>query len=419
MSKVLAKGLLTAAVAMGCFTSTVNAEEITVWAWDPNFNVAIMEEAATRYEATHPDVEIKVVDFARENIEQKLHTMLASGVTSSLPDITLIEDYSAQKYLQSYPGSFASLSGKINYDNFAPYKVDLTKVGTENYGVPFDSGVAGLYYRTDILAQAGFKAEDLENITWQEFIKIGQQVKAKTGISMLGNNPSDMGLIRIMIQSAGVWYFNNDGSLNIENNAALKQALEDYKQLYATGITRATIGWSEWVGAANKGNVASMITGVWITPSVTAATDQAGKWKIAPVPRLETEGAVNASNLGGSSWYVLEASKEKATAVDFLAKTFGEDVGLYNQILKERGAVASYLPAEKTEAYQYSDQFFGGQKIYSDFSKWMTQIPAVNYGMFTAEVDAALAAQIPAIMQGMPIDKALTAVQQQLEYQIR
>lgn len=100
------------------------AGEVTVWCWDPNFNVAIMKEAAARYTAKHPDTTFNIVDFAKADVEQKLQTALSSGTADALPDIVLIEDYGAQKYLQSFPGAFAKLSGKVDYSGFAPYKVE-------------------------------------------------------------------------------------------------------------------------------------------------------------------------------------------------------------------------------------------------------------------------------------------------------
>ena len=72
--------------------TAAQAAEITVWCWDPNFNVAIMKEAGARYTAKHPDVTFKIVDMAKADLEQKLQTTLASGMTKSLPDIILVED---------------------------------------------------------------------------------------------------------------------------------------------------------------------------------------------------------------------------------------------------------------------------------------------------------------------------------------
>jgi lactose/L-arabinose transport system substrate-binding protein len=133
-----------------------NAGEVTIWAWDPNFNIAIMQEAAKRYTAKNPGVTFKIVDMAKADLEQKLQTTLASGVTKSLPDIVLVEDYNAPKYLRSFPGAFESMSGKVDYKGFAKYKVDLMTLNGKVYGLPFDSGVTGMYYRKDLLAKAGF-----------------------------------------------------------------------------------------------------------------------------------------------------------------------------------------------------------------------------------------------------------------------
>jgi lactose/L-arabinose transport system substrate-binding protein len=403
---------------MACFANAAFAGEVKVWAWDPNFNVAIMEKAAADFEAQNEGVDIQVIDYAKADIEQKLHTMLASRVTSELPDIVLIEDYNAQKYLQSYPGSFEKLTGKIDHSQFAPYKVNVMTVDKDVYGVPFDSGVTGLYYRTDILEQAGFKAEDLNDITWDRFIEIGKVVKEKTGISFASYDPSDMGLVRVMLQSAGSWYFHDDGSLNIEGNKALEAALTTYAELFTSGITRPNSGWSEWVGAINSGRAATITTGVWITGSVKAAADQEGLWGVAPTPRLNLENAKNASNLGGSSWYILSSSKNKGEAIDFLKATYTNNADFYDEILVERGAVGSYLESKNSEGYKEKQAYFGGQAVFADFSGWMQEIPSVNYGMYTYEVDAALAAQLPSIMQGAPASELLKNVEQELKYSI-
>ena len=400
--------------------STVSlAKDITVWAWDQNFNIPIMQEAAEIYQKNNPDVNIEVIDFAKNDIEQKLQTMLASGVTSSLPDIVLIEDYNAPKYLSSYPGSFAPMTGKVNYANFAPYKIDLMTLNGETYGLPFDTGVTGLFYRVDLLAKAGYKPEDMENITWDQLIEIGKVVKEKTGVNMLAHDPSDLGLLRIMMQSAGSWYFDQSGELDIKDNKALAESVQVFASLYKTGITRPTSGWSEWVGAMNTGKAAAVVTGAWFTPSITAEASQAGQWRIAPVPRLNIEGSVNASNLGGSSWYVINSSETKDEAIEFLAQTFGSDSNFYNTILKERGAVGTYLPASSTPSYQSEISYFGNEKIYADFSKWSAQIPAINYGMYTYEADSAVSSIIPSVIQGASIDKALFDVEKQIQYQIQ
>jgi len=394
-------------------------EKITIWAWDPNFNIAIMEEAKAIYQKDNPDVEIEVVEFAKGDLEQKLHTNLASGKTDGLPDIVLIEDYNSQKYLQAYPGSFEDLTGKINHDDFAGYKVALMTVDGKVYGVPFDSGVTGFYYRTDYLEEAGYTAKDLNNITWDEFIEIGKDVLDKTGKQMLATDPNDGGLMRTMMNSAGRWYFDENGNVDIANNEAIKEAARLYSEIVTSGIAKITSGWGEWVGALNNGDVASITTGVWITASVKAEESQSGLWAVAPTPRLDLPGAVNASNLGGSSWYVLSSSQSKDTAIDFLNKIYAGNNDFYQKILFDRGAVGTYIPSQAGEAYTQEDPFFGGQAIYTNFSEWMQQTPSINYGMYTYEADAAIMAQMAGVYEGLSVDEALKAAEEQVVSQIQ
>ncbi len=387
---------------------------ITIWAWDPNFNIAIMQEAAARYQKINPNVEFDIVSMAKADVEQKLNTILASGVKTALPEIVLIEDYNAQKYLQSYPGSFADLTKQFNYSEFAPYKVKLMTLNNKVYGVPFDSGVTGWFYRRDYLEQAGFKASDLENITWDRFIEIGKVVKAKTGKYMIAADPYDGGLMRTLLQSAGTWYFDSNGKPYIANNPVLKEAVKLYKEIRDSGIAKEVSGWNEWVGSFNNGDSASVVTGVWIVGSIKAEKSQSGKWGLAPIPRMNIKGAVNASNLGGSSWYVLQNSKNKDVAIDFLKKIYARDSSFYQKILVDRGAVGTWLPAQNGSAYKAKDPFFGNQSIYTLFSDWMKKIPSVDYGMFTYEADAAIMAVMPDVYSGkISIDEALKRAEEQ------
>lgn len=393
--------------------TAAQAKDITVWCWDPNFNVAIMKEAGAIYSKTHPDIKINVVDFAKADVEAKLQTTLASGVTTSLPDIVLIEDYGAQKYIQSFPGAFASMNDVVDYSKFAPYKVKLATVDGKTYSMPFNSGVTGLYYRKDYLEQAGFKPEDMQNLTWDKYIEIGKKVAEKTGHKMMGLDPNDAGLIRIMMQSAGGWYFNDKGELNITGNEALKAALTTEGKLIASGITKPASGWADWVGTFTSGDVASVITGVWITGTIKATKDQENKWGVTAIPKLDIKGATDASNLGGSSWYVLASSPKKKEAIDFLNSVYGKDVDFYQKILVDQGAVGSLMEARKGAAYETADKFFGGDKIWQKFADWLSKVPSVNYGVFTNEVDAAVASQLPAIGKGGDVDAALKAIEAQ------
>ena len=413
------RSLIAAAGVNLLLATAALADNVTVWCWAPEFNGAAMNEAIARYTAAHPEHTITVVDFAKADLEQKLQTQLASGQTEGLPDIVLIEDYGAQKYLLSFPGAFEPLTDKLDYSQFAAYKVSLATVDGQTYSLPFDSGASGLFYRSDLLAEAGYKAEDLADITWEQMIEIGKAVNAKTGKPMFSIDQNDAGAIRIMLQSAGSWYFDAEGNANIKDNPVFKSALTTWvKMLQTPELYKAVSGWGDYTGAFNNGDVAGVFTGVWMTGGIKG-NNMSGKWAVAPTPRLDIEGSTHYSNLGGSSWYVLSSAPSKDAAIDFLKTVWAGDVDFYQKILVGQGAFSSYLPAREGAAYMASDDYFGGQAVWASFSDWQAQIPGVNYGIFTNEADAAVTAQLPGLVAGGSIDDAILAIDAQIAQQIQ
>lgn len=389
------------------------------WAWDPSFNGAALKIAEDLYKKENPDFELEVVEMAKTDLEQKLNTNLAADVKDGLPDIILVNDPNIQKYVNSYPNTFADFGDKIDYTQFSPYKVDALKVDGKMYGVPFDIGSTGMFYRSDYLEEAGFTDADLQNITWDRYIEIGKIVKEKTGKYMATINPNDEALTSILLQSGGSWYITPDNKGNFVNNPVMTETLRVYKAISDSGIAKPVTGWSEFVGSFNAGDVATVVSGVWQVSSIMDAKDQSGKWKVAPTPRLGIDGGVNASNEGGSSWFVLDGSANKDLAIDFLSKTVGSSSEFYERFLTENGGVGSFIPAFSSEAYGQTSEFFGGQAIYSDFTKWSTEVPGISLGMYTQEAKDALKNELPNILNGADLTQSLANIQKLFEQQVQ
>ncbi|WP_077623264.1 ABC transporter substrate-binding protein [Sediminibacillus massiliensis] len=391
-------------------------DKLTAWAWDPHFNIAALEIAKESYEG---DLNLEIIENAQDDIVQKLNTGLSSGSMKGMPNIVLIEDQRAQSFLQSYPDAFYPIDDYFNTEDFAQYKLAPTSLDGKQYGLPFDTGVTGLFFRTDYLEEAGYTMEDLTNITWEEYIEIGKDVKEKTGKDMISLDPNDLGLLRVMIQSAGSWYVKEDGkTVNLVDNEPLKKAFENYKAMIEADFVKANSDWSQFIAAFNSGDIATVPSGNWIAASIEAEESQAGKWAVAPIPKLNMEGAVNASNQGGSSFYVLNVpGKEKAA--EFLGETFGSNEEFYQNLVSEVGALGTYTPATDGEAYQSENEFFNNQKVTSDFSTWMEEIPPVNYGLHTYAIEDILAAEMQNYLKGKPLEDVLADAQAQAEAQLK
>ena len=213
-------------------TSSGDKKTVTFWAWDKEFNIAALEMAKEIYETDHPDVEINIVEVGQNDVVQKLNTGLGSGSLKGLPNAVPIEDYRIQSFLKSYPGAFMDLTSEINYDNFAAYKKGPMTLEGKSYGIPWDNGAAVLYYRKDMIEQAGYTEEDMQDLTWSKFIEMGKKIKEATGKKMISMDPSDIELMKLTMQSAGTWFTKEDGTTpDMENNAALRECLQIIKTI--------------------------------------------------------------------------------------------------------------------------------------------------------------------------------------------
>lgn len=413
MKKLLIISLAAILALAGCSGGNEGDEVVTIWAWDAYYNVPAMQYAAEIYNETNPDVKIEVVDIAKEEIEQTLHTALSTGTVDGLPDIVLIEDYNSTLYLESYPDAFYNMNEATNWDDFLPYKVEACTYEDQVYCMPFDTGVTGMFYRTDILEEAGYSAEDVTDITWERYFEIAEDVYEKTGTKMMTSDPADGGYRRIMLQSAGTWYYDGDIT-TLSDNQTLIEALEVNKTIQNAEWTKSIADWNSFVAAPNTGEVAAVVTGDWFLNSIRAAEDQSGLWAVTTTPSLSADGATNYSNLGGCSFYIVNGTGDEDLAADFLATSM-TDMRFYDSALVNQGAIGSYMPSYESEAYATEDEFFGNQKVMSDFAEWSKDIPAVNYGIDSYEVDNAIIGGFTSFLNGeITAEELLTQVEEQL-----
>ena len=397
-------------------TATGGNDKITVWAWDESFNIVAANQAKEIYAKDNPDVDIEVVTMSQDDIVAKLNTSLSSGSYEGLPNVVLIEDYKIQGYLQAYQDEFADLSSVANASDFADYKTGVNIIDGKLYGIPFDSGVAATFYRVDLIEQAGYTKEDMQNLTWEKYIEIGKAVKEKTGVAMCTFDPSDIGQVRMMLQSAGAWYTGENGEVTIAGNQELKDAIKIYKDLTEAGITKQVAEWDQFVGAFNNGEVASVVTGCWIAPSIKKAEDQSGKWAVAQFPKMASNSnSVNASSIGGAGWYVLKNVGNSETAVDFVGKTFASSTDLMNNLAKDINLVSTLNAAASCPNYNAGDEYFGGQEIFKDLAEWTAEVPSVNYGLHTYAIEDIMTEAMQSILQGADIDETLNTFQGQIE----
>ena len=347
--------------------TTVSAEDetLTVWCWDPNFNVYAMKQAEKAYQVDHPNFKLDIQEKVYSDIETALITAAEAGDYSTLPDIFLMQDYSFHKNATNYPGIFTALDDcGIDFSQFSMGKLADSTVDGTHYGIPFDNGATIMAIRSDMVEAAGLKVEDFKDTTWSEFMELSKKVMAANDVPMLTCSGGSEIVIE-MLQSAGASPM-VDGKVTLVDNAALK-----------------------------KGAIVNM-------------------------PKLDdVEGATNYANCGGASWAVSSNCKNTDLAFDFLNATFGADVDLYDDLLVNAGAIASYLPAAQSETYNEGNEFYGGQAVYKDIVEFAGRVPGIDYGAYYSDIRSALTDAITNVVQkNADIDTEIKNAQDTVEFNI-
>ena len=399
--------------------SEEGGHKLSIMAWDPAFNIPAIQAAADDYkENVDSEFELEILEQGgSEDVETAITTAGSAGDYSNLPDIVLFQDHYIHRYVADYPDAWTSLGDiDINWDDFAAEKIDYSTIDGEHYGVPVDNGTVVCAYRTDLLEQAGYTIDDLTGCTWDKFMEVGKAVKEKTGKALLCMNSDGNDLPYMMMQAEGVSQF-KDGKPYITENETLVTIVEKLVEMAKEGILLMPNSWSDYTDKAIQGDqVAGVMNGNWILPTIEKVEANSGKWEITTMPTLEG-GEGYASN-GGSSLYITSNCGNVDLAKDFLAYTFGGSTTTYDNALRDGGVISTYAPAGETEVYNEGVEFFNNQPIYADIVEMGTHVQKVEQSDFHYAARDYVGSAIVKIINGTDTMDALKEAEDQLNFDL-
>ncbi len=354
-------------------TSNGYSGSTNVWAW--NINVPPLKAAAKAFMKTHPQAHIKITEVGREDLYKKLSTGLMSH-GKGLPDATLIEDSNFDSFVKIYPRSFVNV-GTMGYDKlanlFPNYKSNSFKYKSHMYGFPFDGGPAMVFYRRSVFAKAGVKPSQIK--TWDDFLKYGKIIKAKTGKYMFSG--SDNAIYLVMLGQYGKSYFDTKGNIDLKSPASVK-ALKMLKKMNDAGILdHCSPGWDPYMRDIASGNLVAIPQGIWLEGNIeTVAPKTKGDWGVFPLP-INGDGDVSASAQGGSGFVMLNKSKNKTLTYNFL-KYF--TTAKQSQVTAFKGGLFPTLgKVYKTKEFNAGVPFFKNQHVWAEGAKVIKKIKPVHY----------------------------------------
>lgn len=393
-----------------------NAEQpIVIWAYDSSAESAL--KAVEVYKESHPDsnVDFEVITLGQEDMVEKLKIGLETGALGSLPDIFYDEDYNFMEYIHYYKDSFADLTKYINSEEYLDFKIMNVTYDDKIYALPYDCGVGTLFYRLDLIEAAGYSEEDMESLTWSEYIEIGKKVKEATGINMTTIVPEGDMEGRLMYQSGGTWFFDEDGNANIENNQVFTDALLTMKNMFDADIVHRATSWDDIISAISNEQIASLTGGSWWAPIISSYEEQKGLWRVTQMPRMEGSSEYsNSSNLGGGNWFVIN-NENKETSINFVVETFGNSLELANYIATEYSMI-SVNKLVSAEISSVENDFYGDQNISAMMREWSQDIPPVLYGLHTYEITYTVGEYVDSYVNNeISLEEALEKMQQAAE----
>lgn len=290
------------------------AESRTLTFWTIGREGEAMVQLLPDFERAHPDIHVKLQQLPLTAAHQKMLTAFAGGST---PDLAQLGNTWLPEFVAL--GALAPLQARVDrsavvkpVDYFASIWATNVLDGTL-YGVPWYVDTRLLFYRKDLLRQAGFDAPPRSWAEWQHMLAALSHPERKAYGVLLPVNEYEP-LMALALQQDEPLLRDNNRYGNFES-AGFKRTLAFYvdmfKQRQAPAITNAEAGnpWTEF----GRGVYAFYLSGPWnigeFRKRLPAA--QQGDWSTTPLPGPNGAGA---SVAGGSSLVIFRQSTNQDAA---------------------------------------------------------------------------------------------------------
>jgi multiple sugar transport system substrate-binding protein len=304
--------LLALTLATGC---SAPPRDAVVRFWAMGREGEVVTELLREFERTHPGIRVEAQQLPWTAAHEKLLTAFAGA---SLPDVcqlgnTWIPEFAALNALEPL-GDRVAASAVIDPSDYFAGIWDTNVVGGELYGVPWYVDTRLLFYRRDILANAGFAAPPR---SWPEWTRALEAVKRDVGPEryaiLLPLNEFEP-LVALALQQ-GDPLLRDGGRWGNFRSEGFRRALRFYVDVFRRGLapplTNADVSnvWNEF----GRGYYSFYVSGPWNIGEFKRRlpADRQQSWMTAPLPGPDGPGA---SIAGGSSLVVFRSARNKAAA---------------------------------------------------------------------------------------------------------
>lgn len=338
----------------------------------PDFN-SHLDVLIPQFQAANPGTDVTYQMNNHGDHHKKLTTNLATG--SGAGDVVVVDVGFIGAFINS--GGFENLSG-AEYgaadleDKFVGYAWNQGKGADGNqYGIPIDIGPGVMYYRRDVLEDAGLNIDDVTR-DWDSFIEYGRKLKDQN-VFLIADAADVAGtIVRTTVKDGEGLFFDEDGNSLITSDRFVK-AFTIAKQIRDEGLDGQIGAWTnEWYDGFKTGTVATQLSGAWLLGHLQnwMAPDTAGKWGVSNLP----DGIYG--SWGGSFLAIPKQAENKEDAwafIQFLTATPEAQISG----LKTIGAFPVLTATYTDPAFDEPIDFLAGQQARQLFADVAQKVPAV------------------------------------------
>ncbi len=275
----------------------------------------VVSELIPAFERANPGIKVQVQQIPWSAAHEKLLTAYVGDAT---PDIamlgnTWVPEFVALDALEPLDARVARSTDVVRSDYF-PGIWSTNVVDGVTYGVPWYVDTRVLFYRTDLLAKAGY---DQMPTTWAEWraalvrIRSGMGARQYPLLIPITEWPPPV----ILGLQAGSTLLRDNGTFGAFSQPPFRKAFEFYVGLYRDSLAPALSGSeiSNLYQEFERGNIAMYISGPWQIGEFTNRLPQSlqSKWMTAPLPGIDGPGV---SLAGGASLSLFRSSVNKEQA---------------------------------------------------------------------------------------------------------
>jgi multiple sugar transport system substrate-binding protein len=225
--------------------------------------------------------------------------------------------------------------------------------------IPADVGPGVLFYRADLLAQAGIQEEELHS-SWASFIEAGRRLKAATGASIIShpNYVKDCYLRARLGPDEGI-YFAATGEPLVRTprfREAFRLSIAVRDAGIDLGVAPTWAHSAAWTDGVRNGTIAAQLSGAWFLAHLSTwiAPETRGRWRTCGTP--DSSGVA----WGGAFYGIPRRAANKELAFDFIRLAcLDSDVQL--GCFRQQHAYPALLETRDDPAFDEPLPFLGGQ----------------------------------------------------------